>query len=183
MEAPLKRALFLATALSATACVPIVQVDADVESLCVGMGEQVVPSGTDAITVVFETDAFSDLAAVGSLEISMQLEQVVLLATGGLDDLAFVRAIAVSVAPMAPESELPPMELVRCAAGECDTADLEIALGAGADAADLGALDAYVRSGALAFIVEIEGAPPRDWTLALSLCVSATARLQVGGTR
>ena len=175
-------AFALSSSLLATACMPIVQIDAEVESLCVGVGEQLVPPGTEAVAVVFETTALSDIAAAGALEISMELEQVVLLATGGLNGLDSVRAIAVSVAPMAPESDLPPMELVRCAAGECDTADLEIALGASPAATD-GALDAYVRSGALAFIVEIEGGPPQAWTMALSLCVSASARLDIGPSR
>lgn len=160
----------LGLAAASSAGCPLVQVEAEIEQVCVTRaGVEVAAAGGAGRAVVRTTT--TDLAAARDLldpRDEVRFVRFSARAGGGVTSLGFLRAARVHVASADPTSPLPQLLVFECGA-ECVTAEGGYQAPAVTEA---NAVD-YALADELAFELELEGAlPERAWSLDAEVCLS-----------
>jgi len=156
---------------------PLLDVQADVQDVCVtypGLQIPAQPPATTAIERSFtvdQLDSFKDLADQG---FTLAFSHGVARATSGVSDFTFVQHADLAIASGDPSSTLPTLEIFDC--DGCASADgtLDVAAAGSADAT------AYVASGSLVVTIDLAGtAPTVDWTMDVDVCMTGAGSYQV----
>lgn len=150
---------------------PLVQVEAQIEEVCIARtGIVVEPAANRRVTVV--RTSIADLAAVNDLLDPADLvtfRRFVARPTSGPTSLAFLESAQIVIAPADPTSPLPPTPAFSCSAS-CVAADGAFTAPAASDANVV----EYLQLPELAFELTLTGTlPAQRWTLDAEVCMAA----------
>lgn len=168
-----KSALVLGVGLVLLPGCPLLDIEADVEEVCLTYPNLQVP-GAPAQSSIQQSFVFDDLSAVHDLtelDADLQFVRAEVKVTSGASSLAFVDAVKLKVSSGDPNSKLPPMTMYDCD-GDCAPAGDTLVIPA---AVASNAIE-YLRGDSVVIDIDFQGEIPQtDWSMDVSVCMKARA--------
>ena len=157
---------------------PVVDIEADVQQVCVtstdlSVAAATTPSPTTAVAETISVDQLGLLHSLASDHFTLELVSAKTLATSGIADFAFVTSASVSIASGAPSSTLPTLDAFSCDACTKSGASVEVEPTAAVAATNIAP---YLATGSLVITVEMLGSAPEvAWSMDVDVCMTGSA--------
>jgi hypothetical protein len=170
-----KTLLVLGTGLFLLPGCPLLDIQADVPEVCLKYPNLEVtnPAPQSSVTQSFVFDDLSAVHDIAKQNADVQFVRAEVRATSGVENLAFVQAVKVTVS--SPGSNLPAMTMYDCN-GDCvpDGATLEIPASQGDNAIE------YLRQDSIAIDLDFKGQiPAGTFTMDVDVCLKGNASYSV----
>jgi hypothetical protein len=168
-----KSALVLGAGLALLPGCPLLDIEADVQEVCLSYPNLQVPAqaGQSSIKQSFAFDDLSKVHDLAKLDANLEFVRAEVRVTSGIDSLAFIDEVHIVVSSGDPDSTLPPLTMYDCT-GNCapDGNKLVIPAALGNDAIE------YLRSDSILIDLDFRGEiPPTAWTMDVDVCMKARA--------
>jgi hypothetical protein len=164
----------LASLVALTTGCPVLDVEANVDEVCVtysGLSIPGVPIGSGTVSQSFPVTDLGQIQDLTKYNAQLQFVKAEVRPVSGVSDLSFVQAAHVSIASGAPSSTLPTIDVYDCD-GDCDGASGALTV----PATNGNSAVAYVESGSVIVDLEVTGTlPTADWTVDVDVCFSGHA--------
>ncbi|MFT3698973.1 MAG: hypothetical protein QM831_37855 [Kofleriaceae bacterium] len=171
------RSLLLAGLVVFVPACPLLNVQADVQEVCLtyrGVTIPGVPLGQTNISQSFDFNDLQGAKDLADADAELTVTRAEVRAVSGVKDFTFVNTAALSIASGDPNSTLPTLEIFGC--HDCSTASTTLDV---TDATTAPIQD-YVKSGSLVVTIDVAGSPPAtDWTVDVDICMSGKVSYSV----
>jgi hypothetical protein len=170
------RLYLLASLLVLPAC-PLLEVQAQVEEVCLtyrGVMIPGVPVGQTSIDQSFTLDQLQGAKDLADADAQLTFTHAEVRAVSGVSGFSFVQKAELSIASGDPNSTLPTVSVFDCEGCGTPAAALDV------DNAATVPVQDYIKTGSLVVTIALEGTPPaNDWVADVDVCMSGNISYKV----
>jgi hypothetical protein len=169
--------LFMVASLLVLPACPLLDVQAQVEEVCLtyrGVTIPGVPVGQTSIDQSFTLDQLQGAKDLADADAQLTFTHAEVRAVSGVSGFSFVQKADLSIASGDPNSTLPTVSVFDCEGCGTSAAALDV------DNAATVPVQDYIKTGSLVVTIALEGTPPaNDWVADVDVCMSGTISYKV----
>jgi hypothetical protein len=169
--------LFMVASLLVLPACPLLDVQAQVEEVCLtyrGVTIPGVPVGQTSIDQSFTLDQLQGAKDLADADAQLTFTHAEVRAVSGVSGFSFVQKADLSIASGDPNSTLPTVSVFDCEGCGTSAATLDV------DNAATVPVQDYIKTGSLVVTIALEGTPPaNDWIADVDVCMSGNISYKV----
>jgi hypothetical protein len=169
--------LFMVASLLVLPACPLLDVQAQVEEVCLtyrGVTIPGVPVGQTSIDQSFTLDQLQGAKDLADADAQLTFTHAEVRAVSGVSGFSFVQKADLSIASGDPNSTLPTVSVFDCEGCGTSAAALDV------DNAATVPVQDYIKTGSLVVTIALEGTPPaNDWVADVDVCMSGNISYKV----